>query len=512
MQDIFEHLPHQRRLDENEKKEVSELLSLKVNKKLLQQHISGSAGKVVMLKDISNIQVRLREKSDRNDIDALLQKLKSVEGKPISRALTALLIAWAQPCTVASCVGLSACRFPDNIFAGTTLEVFTAEDKQFTGLLFQDHLMKVTFSSYPEIVLIDATYKLNELRMPLYLMLIVDGNGQSEIVAAFLTILETREAITAMVQAFKLHNPNWSLTKVVISDKDFTERAVFQAEFPGASLVICLFHTLRSMKREVTCEKLGLRPGDRDHALEILTKLAYSSSADEYNKHYLELQGCGLRSVIAYYNTNWHPIRQQWVECFKGANFTAGERTNNRLESINAKIKSVCSKYASLSTFFEQFSAVLACLRNERDHTTLMAMAKKRVTTFEADSPEEEFAKLLTPYAAHYVQKQIELRKSIKIAADDGVNCTVSSSNGTLSVTTELCQCSFSQSMQLPCRHMFAVREKRNMPLFSEISVAQRWKMHYMRSSFSAKKRSISESSLQVCIVVLSWTRDCPPC
>ena len=40
-------------------------------------------------------------------------------------------------------------------------------------------------------------------------------------------------------------------------------------------------------------------------------------------------------------------------ECFKG--YTVGERTNNRLESINAKVKSVCSKYASLSTFFEQF-------------------------------------------------------------------------------------------------------------------------------------------------------------
>ena len=179
------------------------------------------------------------------------------------------------------------------------------------------------------------------------------------------------------------------------------------------------------MKREVTCEKLGLRPGERDHALEILTKLAYSSSTDEYDQHFLELQGCGLRSVIAYYNTIWHPICQQWVECY-----------NNCLESINAKIKSVCSKYASLSTFFEEFFAVLACLRNEQDHETLMAMAKKRVTTLEADSPEEQFAKLLTPFSAGYVQKQ---KKNVKIASDNGVNYIISSSNGTLSVTTESC-------------------------------------------------------------------------
>ena len=134
------------------------------------------------------------------------------------------------------------------------------------------------------------------------------------------------------------------------------------------------------MKREVTCEKFGLCPGEQDHALEMLTQLVYSKSEAEYTQHYQFLLGSGLQSVIDYYNSNWHPIQHQWVECFKGANFTMGEKTSNHLECINSKIKSVCSKYASLATFFDQFFAVLACLRNERDHTTLMAMVKKRIT------------------------------------------------------------------------------------------------------------------------------------
>ena len=133
------------------------------------------------------------------------------------------------------------------------------------------------------------------------------------------------------------------------------------------------------MKREVTCEKLGLSPGERDHALDIMTYLVYSKSEAEYMymQHYQMLLDSGLKSVVYYYNSKWHPIRHQWVECFKGANFTFGETMNNRLESINAKVKSFCSKYASLATFFDQFFAVLSCLRNERDHVTLMAMVKK---------------------------------------------------------------------------------------------------------------------------------------
>lgn len=60
---------------------MEQLLKLKVNKKLLQQHVSTSTGKVVVLKDISNVQTCLASKSDRNDLDALVAKLKASEGK-----------------------------------------------------------------------------------------------------------------------------------------------------------------------------------------------------------------------------------------------------------------------------------------------------------------------------------------------------------------------------------------------------------------------------------------------
>ena len=102
-------------------------------------------------------------------------------------------------------------------------------------------------------------------------------------------------------------------------------------------------------------------------------------------------------------------------------------------------MKSVCSKYASLGTFFDEFFAVLRCLRNERDHVTLMAMVRKRISTLPHDSPEEQFAQLLTPYALRYVQKQLALRKKVEIVEDNGVSCTVSSSAGCLTVTAECC-------------------------------------------------------------------------
>ena len=386
--------------------------------------------------------------------------------------------------------------------SGSTVEAYIDDHNTFSGLFFQDGIMKMVYVAYPEVLLVDATYKLNELRMPVYLLLVIDSNGQSEIVGVFVTHLETANAIRKMFSSFKSHNSKWNLTKVVMSDKDFIERAVFSTEFPQATLLICLFHTLRSMKREVTCDKLGLHPGERDNALEILTKLTYSKSEADYLQNYECLLDSRLQSVIDYYNDNWHPIRHQWVECFKGVNFTAGERTNNRLESINAKVKSVCSKYASLSTFFNQFFAVLSCLRNERDHVTLMAMVKKRAGKFVPESPKQQFAEILTPYALDFVEKQLNFRKKVVIVEDEERHSIVSTSAGNLTVTVNSCECTFWKTMHLPCRHMFAVRESKKLPLCANASelISERWKLAYMQKVYSDKRVSTAstDDSVQV--------------
>ncbi len=64
--------------------------------------------------------------------------------------------------------------------------------------------MQHTFSQFPELVLADATHKTNELRMPSYLMTAVDGNGETEIIAAFIVTSEEEHMIRQMIQIFKV--------------------------------------------------------------------------------------------------------------------------------------------------------------------------------------------------------------------------------------------------------------------------------------------------------------------
>ena len=105
-----------------------------------------------------------------------------------------------------------------------TLEVFADQDENLMGIFYQDNCMKQLYAAFPEVLFVDATHKVNELRMPLYIFLICDGNGQSEIVAAFLVASEQKPVIEQMVRIFKKHNTSWPATKVIMTDKDMNER------------------------------------------------------------------------------------------------------------------------------------------------------------------------------------------------------------------------------------------------------------------------------------------------
>lgn len=59
------------------------------------------------------------------------------------------------------------------------------------------------YAKYPELVLYDATYKLNNRDMPLFTQCVVDGNGETEVASLFICKSESREGVGAMLEVFK---------------------------------------------------------------------------------------------------------------------------------------------------------------------------------------------------------------------------------------------------------------------------------------------------------------------
>ena len=90
-------------------------------------------------------------------------------------------------------------------------------------LFYQSGHMKQSFQKFPEILLVDATYDVNGVGMPLYCLMIEDGFGHSRFVQYAATTEEDVEHISKIFQTFKDENPAWTSVRVVVVDKDFTE-------------------------------------------------------------------------------------------------------------------------------------------------------------------------------------------------------------------------------------------------------------------------------------------------
>ena len=57
----------------------------------------------------------------------------------------------------------------------------------------------------------------------LYVMTVVNDNGESEIVGLMLVADEQQDTIKQMKAYFKQHNPTWNSINCIMEDKDTTE-------------------------------------------------------------------------------------------------------------------------------------------------------------------------------------------------------------------------------------------------------------------------------------------------
>ena len=226
-------------------------------------------------------------------------------------------------------------------------------NNNFKGIFFQDEDMRETFKAYPEIVFIDATYKLTELRLPLYLMLVEDSMGNSEVVGVALLVVEDHETMSWFLETFKSENKTSNSIRIFMADKDLNERQLLKELFPNAVILICLFHSLRTFKREVSPTKMGITQAVTETVSSLFQQMAYAGNEEKYlsvREKFLEVAPPQVKS---YFEDNWHVIKDEWVLGSRKGNFL--NSTNNRLESLNSKIKSVVNLYSSLEAFLERF-------------------------------------------------------------------------------------------------------------------------------------------------------------
>lgn len=158
----YNHYPENVRLSTEEIQKASTMLQadgkkLKIKASLMQERIEKGNRAPVILKAIHilnriNLQKKEQLKNGENELEKLLNSMLQVPGARV--------------------------------------EVLRDENNELVCIYFQDSRMVAMFNHYPELLLFDATYKLNNREMSLFIQSVVDGNGMTEIVS--LTICKSK--------------------------------------------------------------------------------------------------------------------------------------------------------------------------------------------------------------------------------------------------------------------------------------------------------------------------------
>lgn len=322
--EAFESLPRQRHQTLDDVNSfVQTTANVNANPRLVQFEINHKlerAGGKVTLKDIYNRRYKLTKINENNtepvdDLTALVEEMEKIDGAVVR---------------------------------------IVAENDVCEGIFFQDPEMKNIFAQYPEMFFCDATYCVNDRNMPLHVLMCVDGDGETHIIGLFIIRSENVNVMHQMLEIFKEENSNHTKIEVIMVDKHISNITVFPEAFPNANVNLCIFHVYEIFKRELTPAKRGITQEQKKDALKILHQMIYCQTEESYFDLYQKLTNIGSDKLLEYFNNQWHveDTRKMWVgyEVNKVSHFE--NRTNNRTESFNQKLKKVLTSQSPLKKFF----------------------------------------------------------------------------------------------------------------------------------------------------------------
>ena len=438
---IIPHYPSVRRLDGDELKEVTNVVSMGPKLKLVRQYILKQFGKQVVLKDLQNVRTKAKlESKGRHDkaqitIDRLEEEIQSDKGSKGGMIVN--------------------------------------EANELSIFYFASSHLLCLYEKFPEVVMINGTYNVNASRMPLYSFMIENGNGHGRTVFYAATTDESAQHLSAIIQGFKQCHPSYSNTKVVIIDKDFTELSVLIEELPNTTILFCQFHVIKCFYKAVS--DLEVPKERRDALRKVLHDMVYSKTMDEYVDYLAEIVRLGNPSFEKYFLDNWNNCTDMWVSFQWDCSVHFGNTTNNRLECSHSKLKDLMGRTSS-----EMFEGLLTFVKSINQESSHQAFVEQftTVSTKHGHMPGmKNIAAACTGYTIKLLQHQLEVAQKVdyKFSSDDGPLVTVTFKDCIHKVNMESseCTCSFWSTMLLPCRHIISARLHKGLPLVELTTIHQ---------------------------------------
>ncbi|POM66416.1 LOW QUALITY PROTEIN: Secreted protein [Phytophthora palmivora] len=290
-------------------------------------------------------------------------------------------------------------------------------------------LMRKHYSRFPELLLIDCTHNTNRNRYQLLTLMGMDQYGNGQPVQH--SIIE-RNADWHMVKAiehFQAVN-EWDRTQVVMMDKDLNE-------------VEWLKKAIKDDKKYGTYESDVLKQMEF-----CISNMVYSRTELEFMDHVGEFKTLSARNeredLWRYFEANWIGCREMWVSAFRLALPHFRNNTNNRLENFFGKLK------VDLEKDTYKIKTLLPGSTRNANYGEEMNTLLEMTTSWVAEVFFEEYQFATNPDSMQHYNF---------IDTGFGVNIVRDVCRYHVDKTTWLCNCEFSLTLKMPCRHVILYRK-----------------------------------------------------
>lgn len=418
-QELQQFYGQRRRLTTGQLAEVEDVIRMNPGNKQLKSFLQSKFNKVVTLQDIRNLKHKVKSSGGLTDSEELYEVVKDMEGKG-------------------------------------KIEVLIDDDGVIQMISFATKEMLSLYGQFPELILMDGTYKVNKYNYPLYIILIQDNLGRGRAVFYAFVRSETGDMMRAILSSFKNMCQDTSKTCTVMLDKDQNEIDAIRNALPAASVLLCHFHVLKYFKKKVS--ELLLPVDEKNELFAQLKALVYAKDAEAFDSMMTKLAEMN-EELHQYISKNWQNCKQMWVAYLRQGTITFGNDTNNRIESENSKLKHLMCASSSMSECIRQLCFHNAILDDERQYQQFLS----KYTTVQYGNKDEDLSPLYSQFTEHAVKKMLKNHVFPHMPSVSNIspgNFEVNLGKSDQSVSHEgnnyICTCQFHSQNKLPCRHIIA--------------------------------------------------------
>ena len=239
-------------------------------------------------------------------------------------------------------------------------------DRHVTAVLFAHPDSLVYLRAYPEVLLLDCTYKTNKYGMPLLDMIGVDATGRSFCIAFAFLSGETEEDYTWALERLKTLYEQCSrvFPSVILTDRCQAVINAASTLFPSTTS-LCTWHANKAVLARCQpafpeAEKWKEFYDFWFSLLNSPTKVIYEERLKEFEDKYASTN----LTQVGYIKETWLlPYKEKLVSAWVDQQAHFGNTATSRVEGIHALLKS----YLQRSTFdlFEAWKAIRLALINQ---------------------------------------------------------------------------------------------------------------------------------------------------